>query len=77
MVAHRSFEKSAAKNDASINSATVASRSDLFVCVKVLQPSQPNGVMSSLVSLPNHTFTGQAFVLKAVNQYCAHSFARN
>ena len=32
----------------------------LFVCVEVLQPSQPNGVMSSVVSLPNHTFTGQA-----------------
>ena len=32
----------------------------LFVCVKVLWPSQPNGVMSSVVSLPNHTFTGQA-----------------
>ena len=30
-----------------------------FVCVEVL-PSQPNGVMSSMVSLPNHTFTGQA-----------------
>ena len=28
----------------------------LFVCVEVLQPSQPNGVMSSAVSLPNHTF---------------------
>ena len=26
----------------------------------VLRPSQPNGVMSSAVSLPNHTFTGQA-----------------
>ena len=25
-----------------------------------LRPSQPNGVMSSMVSLPNHTFTGQA-----------------
>ena len=33
---------------------------DLFVCVEVLQPSQPNGVMSSAVSLPYHTFTGQA-----------------
>ena len=33
---------------------------DLFVCVEVLWPSQPNGVMSSAVSLPNHTFTGQA-----------------
>ena len=33
---------------------------NLFVCVEVLRPSQPNGVMSSTVSLPNHTFTGQA-----------------
>ena len=32
----------------------------LFVCVEVLRASQPNGVMSSAVSLPNHTFTGQA-----------------
>ena len=33
-----------------------------FVCVKVLQPSQPSGVMSNVVSLPtcNHTFNGQA-----------------
>ena len=31
-----------------------------FFCVEVLQPSQPNEVMSSAVSLPNHTFTGQA-----------------
>ena len=31
-----------------------------FVCVEVLRPRQPNGVMSSSVSLPNHTFTGQA-----------------
>ena len=31
----------------------------LFVCVEVLWPSQPNRVMSSAVSLPNHTFTGQ------------------
>ena len=30
-----------------------------FVCV-VLRPSQPNGVVSSVVNLPNHTFTGQA-----------------
>ena len=27
-----------------------------IVCVEVLQPSQPNGVMWSPVSLPNHTF---------------------
>ena len=32
----------------------------MFVCVEVLRPSQPNGVMSSAVSLPNHTYTGQA-----------------
>ena len=31
-----------------------------FVCVEVFRPSQPNGVMSSTVSLHNHTFTGQA-----------------
>ena len=31
-----------------------------FVCVEVLRPSQPNGVMSSTVSLLNHTFAGQA-----------------
>ena len=31
-----------------------------FVCVEVLRPSQPSGVMSSAVSLPNHMFTGQA-----------------
>ena len=32
----------------------------VFVCVEVLWPSQPKGVMSSVVSLPNYTFTGQA-----------------
>ena len=32
----------------------------VFVCVEVLRPSQPNRDMSSAVSLPNHTFTGQA-----------------
>ena len=31
-----------------------------FVCDDVLRPTQPNGVISSAVSLPNHTFTGQA-----------------
>ena len=31
-----------------------------LVCVEVLQQGQPNGVMSSTLSLPNHTFTGQA-----------------
>ena len=30
-----------------------------FVCVEVLWPSQPNGVMSSMAYLPDHTFTGQ------------------
>ena len=31
-----------------------------MVCVEGLWPSQPNGVMSSAVTLPNYTFTGQA-----------------
>ena len=31
-----------------------------LLCVEVLRPSQPNGVMSSAVSLPKHKFTGQA-----------------
>ena len=31
-----------------------------IVCVEVLWPSQPNRIMSSVVSLPNYTFTGQA-----------------
>ena len=31
-----------------------------FVCVEVLRPNQPYGVMSSAVNLPSHTFTGQA-----------------
>ena len=30
-----------------------------LVCVEDLRPSQPNGVMSSMFFLPNHTFTGQ------------------
>ena len=34
-----------------------------FVCIEVLRPSQPNGVMLSVVSLPNHTFTGTGLVL--------------
>ena len=32
----------------------------LFGFVEVLRPSQPNGVMSRAVNLPNHTFTTQA-----------------
>ena len=31
-----------------------------FVCVEVLWHSQPNEVMSSVVTLPNNMFTGQA-----------------
>ena len=37
---------------------------DMFNCVAVLRPSQPNGVMSSAASLPNHSFTGQAWSSK-------------
>ena len=42
------------------NITNLWSAESLFVCVEVLPPSQPNGVMSSAVSLPNHMFTGQA-----------------
>ena len=45
-----------AKSAASSNKQRIC----LFVCVEVLQPSQPDGIMSSAVSLPNHTFTGKA-----------------
>ena len=38
----------------------VIGKSMMFVCVDVLRPSQPNRVMSSAISLPNHMFTGQA-----------------
>ena len=47
------------------------------VCVEVLRPSQTAGVMSSAVSLPNHTLTGQAKSSKQLISTCAHSFARN
>ena len=43
-----------------VGDATLTLIPDWFVCVEVLRPSQPNGVMSSAVSLPKHTFTGQA-----------------
>ena len=42
----------------------------LFVCVEVLRPSQPSGVMSSAVSLPNHTFTGQASSKRLTSILC-------
>ena len=51
------FSRQGHKNDIQWIKSTVWS---LFVCVEVLRPSQPNGVMSSVVSSPNHTFTGQA-----------------
>ena len=36
----------------------------ICICVEVLQPSQPNRIMLSRVSLPNHTFTEQAWSAK-------------
>ena len=39
----------------------VAGCCSLFVCVEVLRPGQPNGVMSSAVSLPDRAFTGRAW----------------
>ena len=47
---------------------------EYFVCVGVLRPSQPTGVMSSAVSLPNHTFSCAGLVLLAVNQYLCTFF---
>ena len=38
--------------------AKTVGQSGFCFCVEVLRPSQPNRVMSSAVSLPNHT-TGQ------------------
>ena len=35
-----------------------------FVCAENFGPSQPKGVMLSMVGLPNHTFTGQALSSK-------------
>ena len=32
----------------------------IFICVEILWPSQLNGAMLSMVSLPNHTFNEQA-----------------
>ena len=34
-----------------------------FVCNEVLWPSQPIGIMSSMVSLTNHTFSWAGLVL--------------
>ena len=43
-----------------VQNVLTISQNCLFVCVKVLRPSQPNKVMLNMVSLPKHTFTGQA-----------------
>ena len=53
---HKASKKISSKGEASKK----FHQREVFVCVEVLRPSQPNGVMSSAVSLPNHTFTGQA-----------------
>ena len=47
------------KNHLTIRKQNLAFPHDLrvFVCVEVLWPSQPNGVMLSEVSLPNYMFT--------------------
>ena len=62
------FSRQNKKNIISLSSAKIAHstvsvvkrKQHFFVCDEVLQPSRPNGVMSSPVSLPTHTFTGQA-----------------
>ena len=45
-------------------------------CVEALRPSQPNGIMSSAVSLFKPHVYWAGLVLQAVNQYCSHCFAR-
>ena len=40
-----------------------------LVCVEVLRPSQPIGVLLSAFNLPNNTFSWAGLVLWAVNQY--------
>ena len=37
----------------------------LFVCVEALWPSQPNGVMLSMVSLPNQLLLGRVSPLSS------------
>ena len=44
-----------------LSAVVVISTIRFKVCVEVLWPSQPNGVMWSVVSLPNHIFTVQAY----------------
>ena len=48
----------------------------LFVCFEVLRPIQPAGVMSSTVSLPNHTFSWAGLNLVMVNQYLCTFFCK-
>ena len=49
---------------------------DIFFlyCVEVLRPSQPIRVISSAVSLPNHTIGWTGLVLEAVNQFLCTFF---
>ena len=52
--------------------------SDIAVpCLRVLWPSQPNRVMSSAVSLPKHSFTGQALSFMRLTSACAPSLDRS
>ena len=43
----------------------------------VLRPSQPIRVILSVISLPNHTFPGQALSFKWLTSICAHLVTRN
>ena len=47
-------------NNLNIQFVCDVSKLYVFVCLEVLRPNQPSGVMSSMGSLPNHTFTEQA-----------------
>ena len=60
MVTGKLCKPSADAAECSISSESTLLYKYMFVCVKFLLPSQPNGVISRVVSLPTHTFTGQA-----------------
>ena len=46
----------------------------LFVCVEVLQPSQPISVMLSLISLPNRSLLWAGLVSMQLTSTCAYFF---
>ena len=64
-----SFNSTAAITNIQTGKLQQRNRLGLVVSVEVLRPSQPNWVMSSAVSLPNHTFTSQAWSSKRLTRF--------